>query len=268
MTQAMSKLKPLLPLEYCRLDRAARLLDCEECDLLHWGAIGAVGLWAHFDGYSCAGMVVDHAIENRTVTNGGNENLVNNLTSYLPIREITDAAFLAYLNGFWRISVASIKHMELGGLAKVSTYAIAKDEDKNTVFAVIGGGAINRLCGAEGSENPLYELRPSDLWIMRDGLELARQHIHSGQPFPKNTDEDESMAAQIAAAGEIPKPRTTANQSKAITELLVKHGYTDDDFRGSIGALQQKLSRDGLSGTLTKIDKNTLIAWLEKAGVR
>lgn len=42
------KLPPLLPVEYCRLDRAARMLECEVEDLLHWGATGAVKLlfWA------------------------------------------------------------------------------------------------------------------------------------------------------------------------------------------------------------------------------
>lgn len=34
----------LLPLEYCSLDRAARLLGCEVQDLLHWGSIGAIKL--------------------------------------------------------------------------------------------------------------------------------------------------------------------------------------------------------------------------------
>lgn len=42
------KLPPLLPVEYCKLDRAARMLDCEVEDLLHWGATSGVKLlfWA------------------------------------------------------------------------------------------------------------------------------------------------------------------------------------------------------------------------------
>lgn len=35
---------PLLPLEYCKLGRAARMLGCEVDDLIHWGAIGAIKL--------------------------------------------------------------------------------------------------------------------------------------------------------------------------------------------------------------------------------
>lgn len=36
-------INPSLPLlEYCKLDRAARLLDCEVSDLLHWASIGEI----------------------------------------------------------------------------------------------------------------------------------------------------------------------------------------------------------------------------------
>lgn len=38
------KLPPLLPVEYCKLDRAARMLECEVEDLLHWGGTGAIRL--------------------------------------------------------------------------------------------------------------------------------------------------------------------------------------------------------------------------------
>lgn len=37
-------LPPLLPLEYCRLDRAARMLECEVGDLIHWAGTGAIKL--------------------------------------------------------------------------------------------------------------------------------------------------------------------------------------------------------------------------------
>ncbi|MGL5308004.1 MAG: hypothetical protein ACRC9Y_18060 [Aeromonas veronii] len=39
---------PLIPLEYCTIDRAATLLGCEVEDILHWSVIGAVNLQAIF----------------------------------------------------------------------------------------------------------------------------------------------------------------------------------------------------------------------------
>ncbi|MCS0292964.1 hypothetical protein [Vibrio alginolyticus] len=41
--------KPLLPLEYCSVDRAARLLGCEVGDILHWMEIKAVNAYFRFD---------------------------------------------------------------------------------------------------------------------------------------------------------------------------------------------------------------------------
>jgi hypothetical protein len=41
---------PLLPLEYCTVDRAARLLNCEVEDIYHWLEIGAIDLYLNYDG--------------------------------------------------------------------------------------------------------------------------------------------------------------------------------------------------------------------------
>lgn len=43
-----TKLPPLLPLEYCTVERAARLLGCEVEDIYHWHDIGAIKLCVHF----------------------------------------------------------------------------------------------------------------------------------------------------------------------------------------------------------------------------
>ncbi len=40
-------LRPLLPLEYCRPERAAKLLNCEIEDLFHWAAIGAIKIYVN-----------------------------------------------------------------------------------------------------------------------------------------------------------------------------------------------------------------------------
>ena len=59
-------LPPLIPLEYCKLDRAARMLSCEVEDILHWGAIGAVKLY----------LMVD---ENRYAEIGGHANFISDV---------------------------------------------------------------------------------------------------------------------------------------------------------------------------------------------
>lgn len=46
-------LPPLLPLEYCTVKRAAKLLDCEPEDLMHWAEIAAIKLWLKPDNENC-----------------------------------------------------------------------------------------------------------------------------------------------------------------------------------------------------------------------
>lgn len=81
-----------------------------------------------------------------------------------------------------------------------------------------------------------------------------------------------AMIHGLSTPESVPKKQTpervTAVQSKAIVELLTAHGFTAEDYKGTIPALQQKLTRKGLNGTLTSVDKNALTAWLKKAGVR
>lgn len=45
MAENNQKIPPLLPLEYCTVERAARLLGCEVEDIYHWQEIGAIKTW-------------------------------------------------------------------------------------------------------------------------------------------------------------------------------------------------------------------------------
>ncbi|MFM4954828.1 hypothetical protein [Aeromonas veronii] len=284
-------LPPLLPLEYCRLGRAASLLGCEEGDLIHWGSINAISLYVLFSSHSSAlgsGICLIHDnqwMNRRDDMSGYGRSMdiaLNDRAGYRLISavEYSTRDCVGWLNGFWRVWPPRLKIMELTPDAQEPFYVAARDCKNEVVVAGVGHkyatrgvyfNAVTSALGLEEAEKnpPMVELAAHDLWIFRKDLELVHQHIHSGKPLPIDTDNAEQAAtAEMAADSEKPVPRTTLNQSKAITELLTKLGYTDDDFRGSIGALQQKLSRDGLGGTLTDIDKNTLTAWLERAGVR
>lgn len=58
----------------------------------------------------------------------------------------------------------------------------------------------------------------------------------------------------------------TAKQCRFIVELLRVHGLTDEDFKGSIPQLRQKIARLKIAETYG--DDKTLTDWLVKAGVR
>lgn len=58
----------------------------------------------------------------------------------------------------------------------------------------------------------------------------------------------------------------TAKQCRFIVESLRAHGLTDEDFKGSIPQLRQKIARLKIAETYG--DDKTLTDWLVKAGVR
>lgn len=252
---------PLLPLEYCRPKRAAELLHCHVEDLYHWAAIGAIHLYVMAQKaerpsqiYVKKQQYLAHLVRSKTLKFGAS----------FVVTDFTEGGSddwcsgKAVLSGFWAIRR---RHIELW--------------EEDGVFTPRDGDIFELSANFSDNTSPIWaDVRfpniEDHLWLMREDLELLQRHISSGLPLPLNGDSHEQTTmAEIAAAaaGEL-KPRITANQSRAIVELLIARGYTDDDFRGSIEALQQKLSREGLGGTLTAIDKNTLTAWLERAGVR
>lgn len=280
----MSESTPLLPLEYCRIDRAARLLGCEEEDILHWGATAKISLRIHAD-HVPLGTPPDN-------------------------EEVTSKKTVIY-TGEKRLEVASV--LRAGGVFKISKYASAsfdslRCEGESEALFSVGRAILTGLWrvphqtiekiyhGTSGYTFPVYEhycrrgscqlegvrtftgfgygceqqdfaRARNNLIVMSDDLALLYKHISSRQPIPDKKGQASADIEVVASAEEI-KPRVTANQSNAIVELLMAHGFTDKDFRGSIEALTQKISSRGLSDTLVSVDKNTLANWLRKADVR
>ncbi len=48
-SNSTSRTSPVLPRDYCTIERAARMLSCEAEDILQWGAEGAIPLMVNFD---------------------------------------------------------------------------------------------------------------------------------------------------------------------------------------------------------------------------
>ena len=73
----MANDKPLIPLDYCSPERAARLLGCEVEDIFHWAAVGAITLYADFydhelnagmsDGFMTEEIFIDETVPSHKV---------------------------------------------------------------------------------------------------------------------------------------------------------------------------------------------------------
>lgn len=238
-------LPPLLPLEYCRLGRAASLLGCEEGDLIHWGSINAISLYVLFSSHSSAlgsGICLIHDnqwMNRRDDMSGYGRSMdiaLNDRAGYRLISavEYSTRDCVGWLNGFWRVWPPRLKIMELTPDAQEPFYVAARDCKNEVVVAGVGHkyatrgvyfNAVTSALGLEEAEKnpPMVELAAHDLWVFRKDLELVHQHIHSGKPLPIDTDNAEQAATTemaAAAAGES-QPHPTAEYHASTRERVL-----------------------------------------------
>lgn len=268
MTRANSlAIRPLLPLEFCTIERAARLLDCEVGDIMHWARLGCVTIYINFDDqllYHCTRLSL-----NKGVLKENLERASFGIRPSFPDFESADWR----LYGLWGIAMNSapiyINHYASNTAFTDRITLFAKQKlPQERVNSNSSNFSLIKHDAHAWIELHDKHILPTPILVYED-LEKLYRNIHTGQRFPINTDYNEQGATEkMLAAAERKQPRTTANQCRAIVELLTAHGFTDEDYQGSIEALQQKISRKGLGETLSCVDKNTLSNWLEKGGSR
>ncbi len=268
----MSKDTPLLPLEYCRIDRAARLLKCEVLDLLHWGATNRVELNLRLERES---VISSPLLDEETIA----EMIVAFVVGTSPTYEAKDRTIKQTKISFDEFTaVDEMQVLDLVspwlearaiGLWALASSTLCLFEQEKTAQIINAGVALSRRT-QNGELMVVLAAREdwtpdvNELFIRKECLHRLSEHIASGKPLPKL--QDGIITSELAQA--MPKARSTAKQSLVIAELLTAHGVKDEDFQGSIEALKQKIASKGLSKTLVNVDKNTLSDWLRKAGVR
>lgn len=268
----MSKDTPLLPLEYCRIDRAARLLECEVLDLLHWGVTNRIALNLRLEREP---VVSSPLLDEEAIA----EMIVALVIGTAPTDEATDRTIkqtkisfdeFTFVDGMQVLDfVSPWLEARATGLWTLESSTLCLFEQEKKAQTINAGVALYRrtengelmvvLAEREGWMPDVNEL-----FIRKECLHRLSEHIESGKPLPKL--QDGIVTSELAQA--MPKPRSTAKQSLAIAELLTAHGVKAEDFHGSIEALQRKIASKKLSATLADVDKNTLADWLRKAGVR
>lgn len=97
----------LLPLEYCTVERAARLLGCEVEDINHWHEIGAIELCVRLDGAPCC-AVVSPVIQPEQITDMPDEltdevreQLANTLSEVGLVRVFSKRDAILMASGRW-----------------------------------------------------------------------------------------------------------------------------------------------------------------------
>lgn len=177
----MSTSDRLLPLEYCRIERAARLLGCEVDDILHWGTERKIRLYVNF---GFLGMPASIAISKDEPISYVSRHIVNSWASYAfrpdPIPEEDEKphdnqgtiSFVdALLFGFWVVHAKGIQEIYLG----------FDDTPYSFRWFV---GAINGEDGKTVVAQFTDDSYPQ-IWVMGDDLRLLQKHIQTGEPLPK-----------------------------------------------------------------------------------
>lgn len=96
-------LPPLLPLEYCSIERAAKMLDCEIEDFYHWAEIGAIDLY----------LIIDAESTVMTLTETDHKALLLEIDKQNPKKSENAPSFLSVkigLSCFW-ISAESLNNI-------------------------------------------------------------------------------------------------------------------------------------------------------------
>lgn len=208
---------PLIPLEYCSLERASRLLGCEVEDILHWASIGAIKIYAQFKDspYSDGDIVhvgeiyldydllteqeyktydIEHEgiLYKKKIPIGerGPIHECNNVLSVDSEQFYLGSGMILYdlteglidrdvtLWGFWEIDISSISNMLLlGGNRECDPWNL-----RATYIAGEGGG--EQSLGLE-----LYGVNFGDissrLRIIRDDILKMKMHINNGELMGK-----------------------------------------------------------------------------------
>ncbi|MGL6383292.1 hypothetical protein ACSZMU_14055 [Aeromonas caviae] len=293
----------VLPLEYCTPERAARLLGCEVEDIFHWAEIGSITMYAEFGGleqevHKPDGLIVEHistigelkAIRverpTGTIIDGVKEIII---TEQEFTRVYTPPAFLGMnsngnnpiiTNDYRYCSLSSNTNNEQG---RIMVWP--------TGFWEVSGFRDHRICGKDFHYNLMSltaEMAPECFMVLsgvaetdiswrykvkREDLLKLNDHIYSGKLMATTLSKYEidrsiDLRNSTTNLSSSEPTRITANQSKAIVDLLKTLGYTLDDLQGSTEALQQKIARNGHSTQLSSVTPKTLRAWLDRADAR
>ena len=172
---------PLPPLEYCRIERATRLLGCETEDLIHWAAIGAIDIFADAgkaNAYTPAPLIfaAPEVYPIGLVHDASYELLPHAKLSeepYHPYPIGNDELKPAEISGFWSVGLPRQLEMYLSGMYEnhtdghIAMFLTCQNEDRSNKVAA--------MVSIDSLEN--------NLWLMREDLQFLHDHIHTGEPL-------------------------------------------------------------------------------------
>lgn len=200
------QLPPLLPLQYCSVARAARMLECEEEDIYHWHETMAIELRIQVPTQDCnLSFIYSGALD--SVDEALRHDLLNDLEKHLkPLESIQfgSSPYLLPLNDI-EIDPETKKYEFIAGVTKLSWF--------------------------------WPEEKEPDLVVCRSDLEKLHLSIVTGEPLELNRRDvelDKSFSSHInELRRDKPKERLTPGISKAVialTDLVLRQAGEDPNL--------------------------------------
>lgn len=178
--------KRIAPMDYCRLDRASRLLDCEIADILHWGStryiqicikvhklhseLRLAGSYSPIDAKKLFTDFTGDSITENNLAFG--DNRLSKFYSRLRDNEISNyprtfqCGYLGEASGFWALTPSALDVLAREDVGKIRglLYPLQYDEfyKKNTIYPYV-------LIRDEVDKNSM--IRPGDLYLTRKIME-------------------------------------------------------------------------------------------------
>ncbi|WP_096778604.1 hypothetical protein [Zobellella denitrificans] len=269
------ELAPLLPLEYCRIDRAARMLGCEVEDIIHWHKISAIQLAVQMDrfvgelDFRPSEVGLSDCKDAQSLLEGVERLWLSGApggySSFVcPPREDLEASVEKCIDELSRVNpieLAEDKYAE--PLLRIPTSVVGMwtvgnfkdfevDEQLNLEPLDFGGffmyhyfepayGFGNGGCRTfRFHTKEVITFTKRDLWVLRPDLEGLWHSITTGEPLP-NIYNDAELARQArereAAEQSTREPKVTAKQSDLIVALIDLH-FTQEGKR--LGDMKHK----------------------------
>ena len=199
------KLPPLPPLLYCRIERAAKILECEVEDIIHWAAIGSISLGVHFD--NMCGTIT--SVQNEELKDILISNVGRGLANY---RNESKSSLRTIRFGYSKVSFqADIVHEDINPFHRLDVtvsglWRLPQFMCDNYQYQNLSSGmdmphpSIFFSTNSEGLKLLFSPIAPieerityKDVWIIRDDLERLYNSLIEGG-VPKNMYTDSTVA--------------------------------------------------------------------------
>lgn len=164
-----------IPLEYCRLDRAARLLGCEISDLIHWGAIGAINLCYYLHNENVFMGFLNYLTKETKTAIEGQLQIGYSITPYAHIFSEDSNRLNFIVWGMFPLTSRNIQTLEQGQpLTKINAEFFVKNDD--------GVESRFSLSMSQPKENDDLDklITTDDIWVTKPDLVKLQNAITTG----------------------------------------------------------------------------------------